>query len=56
MICAIVVVAGFAGENFESVELIKSMEDGPSFIRTTWWGLKTELLEIGSGEWKPLKK
>jgi hypothetical protein len=56
IICGIVMVAGFAGEKFQSVDLIKSnKEDGLRIIRKTWWGLKTEQLEIGSGEWKKVK-
>ena len=49
-------VAGFAGETFQSVELLKSFEDKPRIIRKSWWGLKTEQLDIRSGEWTAVKE
>jgi hypothetical protein len=52
----IVIAAGFAGEKFQSVELLKSFEDKPRIIRKTWWGLKTEQLDVRSGEWKAVKE
>jgi hypothetical protein len=55
--CGIVVLAGFAGEKFQSVDLIKSdEEDRLRIVRKTWWGLQTEELEIGSGEWKKVNE
>ena len=56
MICTIVVIAGFAGEWFQTVELDKSNDDSIRILRKTWWGLKTEQLEIGTGEWKAVKE
>jgi hypothetical protein len=48
----LLLAGGFIGEKFQSVELVKSSDESPRFIRTTWWGLKTEELKVGSGEWK----
>ena len=52
----IVIAAGFAGEKFQSVELLKSFEDKTRIIRKTWCGLKTEQLDVRSGEWKSVKE
>ena len=56
ILLGIVMVAGFAGETFQSVELLKSFEDKPRIIRKSWWGLKTEQLDIRSGEWTAVKE
>lgn len=56
VLCGIVLIAGFAGEKFQTVELVKSVEERPRIIRKTWWGFKTEQLDIGSGEWKAVKE
>jgi hypothetical protein len=48
----LLLVGGCIGEFFQSVELVKSSDESPRFIRTIWWGLKTEELKVGSGEWK----
>ncbi len=56
ILLGIVIVAGFAGERFQSVERLKSIEDKPRIIRKTWWGLKTEQLDVRSGEWKAVKE
>lgn len=56
ILLGIVMVAGFAGETFQSVELLKSFEDKPRIIRKSWWGLQTEQLDIRSGEWTAVKE